>query len=252
MSAGRTASIAAFKKVHLAGIRKPASLSRLLMLGCRGAKAFTYPTLEGTNVVLSECPIITIPAAYVEAAHTFAASESQWRFDNPEKVQKGAAITTEMQMKMNTFAKMSATLMYSFWKGLPEAMYHIDGSRPCCIQTIAPSSFVDCQNRVTRMVFKTCEDYLRVQDWYRDESGEFTTAAHLEMLRDSVVRMQSNNRSHKTRAGQGKAGSDANWGGHGQGEEKRFVEPTNEECPIDDDYLRQNALLGNDLHRHHQ
>ncbi len=146
-------------------------------------------------------------------------------------------------MRMNTFAKMSATLMYSFWKGLPEAMYHIDGGRPCCVQTIAPSTFIDCQNRVTRMVFKTCEEYMGVADWYADPSGEFTTEGHLQMLRNSVVRMQSNNRSQKQWLGLGKRDGDANWGGHGAGEEKRFVEPSNDECPIDERDLRENDLI---------
>ncbi len=138
-------------------------LSRLLLLGCRGAQAFTYPTLEGTNVILAACPVV-IPIPYVDAAHAFAESAAQWRFDNPEKVVKGAAITSELQRSMGTFTRMAATLMYSFWKGLPEAMFHIDGGRPCCIQTESPHVFIDAQNRVTRTVFNTCESYLNVAD----------------------------------------------------------------------------------------
>ncbi len=104
---GRTATVAAFDKVHKTGLFKEARLSRLLLLGCRGARAFTYPTLEGTNVILAACPV-RIPTPYVDAAHSFARSAAQWRYDNPEKVVKGAAVTTDLQLEINTFTRMTA------------------------------------------------------------------------------------------------------------------------------------------------
>ncbi len=238
--------IAEFEKEHNKGVWKEVRVSCLVMLACKGAHAFTYPGIQGTNIVLRNCTTIVIPSAYVEAAFEFASSDAKWRYDNPEKVNRGAAISTDVDMRMSTFARMTAILMYSFWKGLPEAMYHVDGGRPCCVQAVAPQGFIDCQNRITRTVFNTCESFLEVNQWYHEEHLGFTTEKHLIMLRDAIIRMQNNNRSQTKRAGDSKAGDDANWGGHGLGEVAHFIEPGAEMCPIPQEETQRNDLLGID------
>ncbi len=145
---------------------------------------------------------------------------------------------------MNTFAKMATTLMYSFWKGLAEGLYHFDGTKPSCFATNDPDLFVEKQDRVTRLVFRTCERHLNVAGWEKDAFMTFGPAQHVAMLRDAVQKMQNNNRSHGKRCGEGRPEHDGNWGGHGMGAIKRFIEPDEEECPVDEGLLYDNSCLG--------
>ncbi len=90
-----------------------------------------------------------------------------------------------------------------------------------------------------------CESFLEVNQWYHEEHLAFSMEKHLIMLRDAVTQMQNNNRSQMKQAGNSKLGDDANWGGHGLGEVTHFMEPEVDMCPIPEEEMRRNELLGN-------
>ncbi len=62
--------------------RRRVKLSRMLLLSCPHAEAFTYATRLGTNVVDDIVIDIRIPKEYIVNAIKFAESEVQWAIVN--------------------------------------------------------------------------------------------------------------------------------------------------------------------------
>ncbi len=169
-----------------------------MLLSCPSAKAYTYATRIGTNVVDDVVIDIDIPKEYITNAIHFAAAETRFEATKSEM--------TEKEVAAKTFTRAVCTLVYTSWRGLYQPPYHYNGVGPSLLRMKDPEDFLRKQDAFTQKIFQQVSESLRVDSWYAgwSDGTTFDKECHVKLLRHTVKRIQSNLQSHVRRVGKSK------------------------------------------------